>query len=246
MSEIGLTDEEVNQYHDKGYIGPYRLFDEEKATSVLDAVTTHIEETDGHPSGRDDVDLENSRHLDSPEMYELASHPGIVERAADIYGDDLMLWSSRVWEKEPHGREFPWHQGDHFHPIEPPVTMTAWVALTEATEENGCCQVIPESHFNHVPHVQADEDKGFSAQAHPDMVDEEEAVSFELEPGEFFMFNERCLHRSLDNSTDEPRIGASVRLTLPWVKCYQSYGTMMVKGEDRMGLNDMSEPPVDK
>lgn len=246
MAQIELSEEEINQYHDKGYIGPYRLFEEERAKEILEDVKTRINESDSHPSGRDDIDLENGRHLDSPEMYKLCSHPGIVERAADIYGDDLLLWASRIWEKEPGEREFPWHQGDHFHPIEPPVTMTAWVALTEVTEENGCCQVIPESHFNHVPHIEAGEDKGFSAQAHPEMVDEEEAISFELEPGEVFMFNERCIHRSLDNDTDEPRIGASIRLTLPFVKCYQSYATMMVKGEDSMGLNEMAEPPIEQ
>lgn len=246
MAELALSEEEVNKYHDRGYIGPYRLFDKERAADILDSVQTQIEETDGHPTGKDDVDLNDSRHLDSREMYELCSHPGIVERAADIYGDNLMLWTSRIWEKEAGGREFPWHQGDHFHPLEPPVTMTAWVALTEVTEENGCCQVIPESHKNHVPHVKAGEDKGFSAQAHPDMVDSDRAVSFELEPGEVFLFNERCIHRSLDNNTDKPRIGASVRLTLPWVKCYQTYGKMMVKGEDPMGINEMSEPPVEQ
>lgn len=243
MQKLALSEEEIEQYHNKGYIGPYRLFSEEVATNTLEAVKKTIEETDGHPSGRDDVDLENSRHLDCPEMYELCSHPGIVDRAAGIYGDNLMCWSSRIWEKPPGAGQFQWHQGDHFHPIEPPVTMTAWVALTEATEGNGCCQVIPESHFNHVPHIKAEGGMG-DAQAHPKMVEEDKALSFELEPGECFLFNERCLHRSLANDTDKPRIGASVRITLPFVKCFQSYGPMMVKGEDTMGINEFAEPPV--
>lgn len=244
MSDVGLSEKEVHQYHDKGFIGPYRLYERDEAVAIRERVLAHIDETDGHPHA-DDVPEINSRHLDCPEMYELCSHRGIVERTADIYGDDLMLWSSRIWEKEANGKEFPWHQGDHFHPLEPPVTLTAWVALTEVTEENGCCQVIPESHFNHVQHVKAGEDKGFTAMAHPDMVNEGDARSFELEPGEFFMFNERCLHRSLDNDTDSSRIGASVRITLPWVKCDQGYGTTMVKGQDTGGLNEMADPPTE-
>lgn len=244
MVEIGLTEEEVNRYHAKGFLGPYRMFDEGEVEDILDRIKTHIEETDGHPSGNDNVPPEHGRHLDSPAMYEICSHPAVVERTADIYGDDLVVWSSRLWEKEAGKPEFPWHQGDHFHPIEPPVTMTAWVALTEVTEENGCCQVIPESHTETIPHIEAGEDKGFNKMADPEQINEDEAISFELEPGEFFMFNERCLHRSLPNLTDEPRIGASVRLTLPFVKSYSAYGTMPVKGEDTLGINENVEPPV--
>lgn len=244
MNQTELSREEVHQYHDEGYIGPYRLFDEDEAAPILESVRDTIRSTGEHPSGDEDADPAVCRHVDSRDMYELCTHPGIVERAADIYGDDLMLWTSQLWEKEPGGRENPWHQGDQFHPIEPPVTMTAWVALTEVTEENGCCQVIPESHFDHIPHVKAGDDKGFDVQAHPDMIDEERALSFELEPGEAFLFNERCVHRSFANDADEPRVGASVRLTLPWVKCYRDYGKMLVKGEDAMGLNEFDDPPT--
>lgn len=244
MLNDSLSDKEVNQYHEEGYIGPYKLFGADRAGKLLKQITTQIDNSQGHPSGIDAIEEIHDRHLDIPEMYEICSDPGIVERTANLYGNDLVLWSSRMWKKESGAREFPWHQGDHFHPIEPPVTLTAWVALTNATEANGCCQVIPNSHKDVLPHIEASDDMGFTEMADPSQIDEDRAVSLELEPGECFMFNERCLHRSLENETDTTRIGVSARITLPFVKTRKPYGTTVLKGEDDMNINGTTTPPI--
>lgn len=251
---IGLSQDDVEQYHEKGYVGPYRLVDEAGVVDLAGRIKQQVAGSDDYPLSRyDHIPPEHDRHRDSPAMYELCSHPGIVERTADLYGDDLVLWSSHIWEKEAGGAEIPWHQGDHFHPIEPPVTLTAWVALSEATRENGCLQVVPGSHTENVPHVEADDEKGFHDMADPEQIDESEAVDLELEPGEFVMFNERCLHRSTENETDSPRVGVSVRITVPFVnvrtdseEMYDDHRTMVLKGEDTLGFNETMEPPVEE
>ena len=49
--------------------------------------------------------------------------------------------------KPPRGREKPWHQ-DHAYfnlPLDTPI-VGVWIALDEATPENGCMHVIPGSH----------------------------------------------------------------------------------------------------
>lgn len=253
-ASVELSEEDIEQYHEKGYIGPFRLFEEDEVLDIVGRIQQQVAEPDDYPlSEYDGIPREHDRHRDSPAMYELCSQPGIVERTSDIYGDDVVLWSSHIWQKDPGGSKVPWHQGDHFHPIEPPVTLTAWVALSDATEENGCLQMIPESHKESIPHVEADGDDAFHDMADTDQIDNDEAVSLELEPGEFVMFNERCLHRSLENDTDSPRVGVSVRLTLPFVKVrnesdelYEGHKTMVLKGEDSVGLNETMEPPVEE
>ena len=49
--------------------------------------------------------------------------------------------------KKPNvGLEVPWHQDGHFWPIRPLATCTVWIAVDDATKENGCMRYLPGSH----------------------------------------------------------------------------------------------------
>ena len=41
---------------------------------------------------------------------------------------------------------FPWHQDNGYAFVEPQQYLTCWVALTDATEDNGCPWVVPGLH----------------------------------------------------------------------------------------------------
>ena len=43
-------------------------------------------------------------------------------------------------------KEFPWHQDDGYTPVAPSPYLTLWLALNDATEDNGCIWVLPGSH----------------------------------------------------------------------------------------------------
>lgn len=78
----------------------------------------------------------------------LARHPRLLEVVTRIMGEPPVLFQDMALLKPPHiGREKPWHQ-DHAYfdlPLET-LVMGAWIALDEATTENGCMIVIPGSH----------------------------------------------------------------------------------------------------
>ncbi|HEY0867189.1 MAG TPA: phytanoyl-CoA dioxygenase family protein, partial [Fimbriimonas sp.] len=51
--------------------------------------------------------------------------------------------------KHPEGeKEFPWHQDDGYTPVTPSPYLTLWMAINDATVENGCVSVLPGSHRN--------------------------------------------------------------------------------------------------
>ena len=70
-----------------------------------------------------------------------------VDLTTAFLGPDTDLYWNQTVFKQPEGaREFPWHQDDAYTPVTPAPYLTLWLALNDATEENGCISVLPGSH----------------------------------------------------------------------------------------------------
>ena len=83
-----------------------------------------------------------------PRLKALAEHPKMLEVMTRLVGDAPVLFQDMALIKPPHiGREKPWHQDlAYFNvPVETAI-VGIWIALDEATVENGCMQVVPGSH----------------------------------------------------------------------------------------------------
>ncbi len=73
--------------------------------------------------------------------------PTLVGLARDLLGPDVNLyWDQAVYKKPEKPRRFPWHQDNGYTYVEPQQYLTAWVALTDATVDNGCPWVLPGVH----------------------------------------------------------------------------------------------------
>jgi hypothetical protein len=65
----------------------------------------------------------------------------------DLIGPDVRLyWDQAVYKKPGTRADFPWHQDNGYTFVEPQAYLTCWVALTDATEANGCPRVVPGLH----------------------------------------------------------------------------------------------------
>lgn len=87
----------------------------------------------------------------------LASHPRVLGPVRQILGsDEVVLFQEMALLKPPGGgREKPWHQDKAFFPLSlsSPI-VGVWIALDDATPDNGCMHVIPGSHREGpIPHV---------------------------------------------------------------------------------------------
>ena len=66
---------------------------------------------------------------------------------ADLIGPDVRLyWDQAVYKKPGTDAPFPWHQDNGYAYVEPQQYLTCWIALSEATEDNGCPWVVPGIH----------------------------------------------------------------------------------------------------
>lgn len=145
---------------------------------------------------------------------------GLLSRSERmVYGAAQLLDSaapvchfhSKLMQKEPRvGGAWEWHQDYGYwyknQFMFPDQMVSVMVALTEATKENGCLQVIKGSHkLGRVNH-------GFSGeQVGADAVFVENALSFmdqvwvTLQPGDALFFHSNILHRSEANLSEHPR-----------------------------------------
>jgi ectoine hydroxylase-related dioxygenase (phytanoyl-CoA dioxygenase family) len=65
----------------------------------------------------------------------------------DLVGDDVRLyWDQAVYKKPGADASFPWHQDNGYAFVEPQQYLTCWIALTDATRDNGCPWVVPGLH----------------------------------------------------------------------------------------------------
>ena len=232
-----LSQDEMNHFRHQGYLGPYKLCSPDEMLKMQPDIES-ILETDA-PDHKNRV---HNRHLDYPLIHDLAAHPAIVKRMAALYGPDLLLWRTNFFVKEPGAKEIPWHQDFNYWPLEPPIIISAWIAVDSATLENSCLQIVPGSHRKVIPHVKATSDLAFGLMGDLDYVDASNHVNLEMQPGEFVLFNERTLHHSEANRSDKRRIGLAVRVIVPIVKVFNwdspKHELLVIHGNDTVQINN--------
>ncbi len=155
MAITYLTDREVASYHENGFIIPrdFRLSDDElgRLRSAYDSlIKRNLETPDFNP------DFIIGPHFSTPgkmgikgdpEWLSFATNPDIIAILGQLAGTDLILWGLTIFGKPARtGKATPMHQDGDYYPIEPLETVSVWIALDDATPENGCMQYIPGSH----------------------------------------------------------------------------------------------------
>jgi len=244
--EFVLSREQVEFFHANGYIGPLKLCSPEKMAEYRHIIETEVLPVTG-PNPKSPVQC---RHLDKRAVYDMVTDPAVLDPMKSLYGPDLVLWATYFFTKEPGGVEIPWHQDLNYWPIEPLINISAWIAIDRVTKENSCVQLIAGSHKSVVPHIKSVGEMAFGEMADPAYVDETKLINMELEPGEFFLFNEKTLHHSNKNVSSKRRMGLTARMTLPIVKIthdipplFPGHVALMACGHDTMGFNRLGTPP---
>jgi ectoine hydroxylase-related dioxygenase (phytanoyl-CoA dioxygenase family) len=152
-----ISDEQARQYDDAGYflledaLGPHEL---EAVIGAIDPLEAEAESAlRAREGGRFFIaragEITFSTHLvmHSPLLRAFTSSQLFADLGADLIGPDVRLyWDQAVYKKPGTESPFPWHQDNGYAFVEPQEYLTCWVALTDATEENGCPWVVPGLH----------------------------------------------------------------------------------------------------
>ncbi|CAN5116861.1 phytanoyl-CoA dioxygenase family protein [soil metagenome] len=137
----------------------------------------------------------------------------MVASVKQLLGGDAPVchFHSKLMQKEPRvGGAWEWHQDYGYwyknQFMFPDELISVMVALTPATKENGCLQVIKGSHkLGRLNHGFAGEQVGADMQMVENALKTMQLVYVELEAGDALFFHSNLLHRSEANLSDHPR-----------------------------------------
>ena len=189
-------------------------------------------------------------HARDRELWEICRAPRILDWVAEILGPDFYLWGSQFFCKDPgDARTVPWHQDAFYWPLSPPRSLTVWVAVSDADEENGAMQVLPGTHRHRLPHAATGrEGDVLDSGIDPGAIDPSGAVSLVLEAGQASIHDDRIAHGSGRNRSGRPRLGLTIRFSAGEVRCDTSvwpfFKAFWCRGRDRWGHNPAGAPPT--
>jgi non-heme Fe2+,alpha-ketoglutarate-dependent halogenase len=262
-----LSEAEKKFFYENGYVGPFTLYEPEEMTRVWEEVRMDLLDTTQAPFPSSKLNYD--RHLDLLALNQIISDPRIVHRMSSILGPDVLSWRTEWFPKYPGDEGTDWHQAESFVEFEgteklvptaqeegKPWELTAWIAMSEATRENGCLKLMPGSHrtwyFDEKRNIRfepenfnkrtnnAGQKSGFYGYDYEKLKldpnwkpDESKAVHMEIKPGQFFMFTSRCMHGSNANtSKSSVRFGWATRFVPTHVKVYAGQDSFHHFGEE--------------
>ncbi len=142
-------------------------------------------------------------HKLSPIMERYLAHPAIVDVLTHTISPNVKCMQSMLFIKAAGKPGQAWHQDEDFIPTRDRTLTGGWIALDDATLDNGCLWVIPGSHKHGIlwdmkhqddPRFDCtDESFGFPYK-------DSDSIPVEVKAGAIVFFNGYLLHRSLPNT----------------------------------------------
>ncbi len=200
-----LTEQQVKQYFQDGYIAPIDILNEEQALSVRKEIETIEKEIpkEIEKSGRYNV------HLISPKLDKIVHNSKILDAVEKIIGRNILVCSTTLFIKNPKQFGFvSYHQDAKYIGLEPHNWVSAWVAITDSFEENGCMKMWPGSHIDIKAHDQMFNKGNLLTRGQTVRdVPENLVKNVELKAGQASLHHPRIVHGSGINKSNDRRIG---------------------------------------
>ena len=201
-----LNTEQLKDYNDNGFISPIDVLSLEETEEIKKEIE-YIEKK--WPDeliglGRNNV------HYISPVFDQVCHNSKILDAVETIIGNDILVGGTTLFIKDPDRKGFvSWHQDAKYIGFEPYNWVTAWLAVTDANEENGCMRMWPGSHKEKIKDHKDTYDqnnlltRGQTVQNVPI----EKTVPNILKAGQLSLHHPMIVHGSGSNKSNKRRIG---------------------------------------
>jgi len=195
-----------SQFEEDGYFSPLRLFDKSTALSYREILET-VEQKTGSLNYRYKI------HTVVEMAYKLATNKELLDSVEALLGPNILLYNTSFVIKEPHSKaHISWHQDLTYWGFNDDKQVAAWIALSDATEENGCMHMIPGSHKGgQLPHRTTKDSNNLLHHGQTiEGVSEEQSRCIPLNAGEASLHHGWTMHTSYPNKSDDRRIGLTI------------------------------------
>jgi non-heme Fe2+,alpha-ketoglutarate-dependent halogenase len=209
-----LTEAQVARYRRDGYLFPFPALSPAELAECNDGLA-RFERWLGKPVNQGDFRWRSASYVFLPWVDALVRHPRILDAVEHLIGPDILVYTATWFIKEAHSPAFAaWHQDATYFGLLPNDRhVTAWVALSDASAEAGCMEVVSSQgrprQMNHAALQLANSING-AGQAIVEPFDEGGAAMMELEAGSFSLHHTLCRHRSAPNRAAHRRVGLGI------------------------------------
>ena len=207
-----LSADQINQYNEKGYVAPIEALNKDEANEIKKEIE-FIEKK--WPNELDGLGR-NYVHLISPIFDRVAHNSKVLDAVESIIGKDILVCGTTLFIKNPDEKGFvSFHQDAKYIGLEPNNWVTAWIAVTDANEENGCMRMWPKTHKedlkNHIEKFDYDKGNLLTRGQTVENVPLEKTDPVILKAGQLSLHHPKIVHGSGINKSKERRIGFAIQ-----------------------------------
>ncbi|MEC8867343.1 MAG: phytanoyl-CoA dioxygenase family protein [Pseudomonadota bacterium] len=213
-----LSASQVEQYREQGYVVPdFRLSDE-----TVNAIRAQHERLlSDHPEFSDYCP---ALLIHDTGFLNYARNDEILDMVEQLIGPNIALWNQSFFAKPARvGSRTPWHQDGEYWPMRPLATCSVWIAIDDATSENGCLRFLPGTHRSRdlaQHHFNKADGLSLPLEIDESVVDESLAVDITLQAGQMSLHDVFLVHGSEPNQSPNPRRGMTLRF-MPTTSIYR-------------------------
>jgi ectoine hydroxylase-related dioxygenase (phytanoyl-CoA dioxygenase family) len=229
-----LSDEQVRFYDENGYLAGVRVLTDDQVEALREELTALMDPAhpghalfyEFHSNESDDPSTVLFHALGAwrvaPGFHDLLWNPAFVVPASQLLDGPVRFWHDQLFCKPPrHGGVVAWHQDySYWTRTQPMAHLTCWIALDDATVENGCLQYVPGSHrWDLLPRPAL----AGTMDAIASVLTEEQQAQFkpvavEIPRGFAVFHHPLMLHGSSANRSDRPRRGTVINVVRDGVR----------------------------
>ena len=241
---MSLTAKQIKNYENNGYISPIDVLSKKEAHEIREEIELIEKKWPGEIDGLG----RNYIHLISPIFDKICHNKKILDAVESIIGKNILVCGTTLFIKNPEQKGFvSFHQDAKYIGLEPYNWVTAWVAVTDSNEENGCMRMWPGSHKGELKDHEQKFDEGNLLTRGQTIknVPIEETDPIVLKAGQMSLHHPTVIHGSGLNKSKDRRIGFVVQSYIG-SDVDQVLGKIYVqkaRGEDTHKFHEYSKVP---
>ena len=233
-----LTATQLKQYEEEGFVAPIDILSKEEAKEVREEIEFIEKKWPDELEGLG----RNYIHLISPVFDKVCNNAKILDAVESLIGKNILICGTTLFVKNPNEKGFvSFHQDAKYIGLEPHNWVTAWVAITDANEENGCMRMWPGSHKNNLQYhnQKFDENNLLTRGQTVENVPINETKPVILKAGQISLHHPKVVHGSGLNKSKDRRIGFVIQSYIG-TNVEQVLGKMYVqqaRGDDKFNYH---------
>ena len=239
-----LSSNQLKQYKDEGFVSPINIFSKEKAKEIREEIELIENKIPGEleKSGR------YNAHLISPLLDEVTHNPKILDAVESLIGKNILVCGTTLFIKNPNEKGFvSYHQDAKYIGLEPHNWVTAWVAITDSNEKNGCMRVWSGSHKDNLKEHDEKFNEGnlLTRGQTVKNVPKEKTTPLILNAGQMSLHHPTIVHGSDLNKSDDRRIGFVIQSYIGTnvKQILGKNGVQIARGVDKFNYHEKIDRP---